>query len=625
MSLSKYRPDIDGLRAIAVLSVVIFHISASWLPNGFLGVDIFFVISGYLITSIIYRDINQGKFSYEDFYLRRIRRILPAFFAVVFFALAMGTLLINIPFLYEELLKSSVAASFFSANLFFMRSGGYFNPNIEDKPLLHIWSLSVEEQFYFVFPIVLIFLLRFEWTRRNKYPILYGLGLVTLAASFIDLNKFGISWDNYYMPHLRVPEMLVGSLLAMLSADNKLSMPRRGGGIALGLLALLGVCFVLPHVFEPPLFPGIAALVPCLATAGLLYLNTEEHAVSKILSLPAVVWVGKISYSLYLWHWVVLAFCRVVYGIGELPMGVIIVATIAMFVLATLSYYFIEQPTRHLNITFKKSLVYLYILPTVLVLAFYKMPKDIIGKQFIPEELTKTDKGKVLFGTTEGDGRLGDLTKPTNVLIAGDSHTGHLGLFFDIVAKHEGWSAFASGAASNPFFFDYVLQFRGDTEEFADKRNKWLSKLYHKYDTVVFSVYWGSKYYKADPKFMPALDKAIERLLREGKKVYLVNSFYKVNSTRQADFSLKRMGIDLGITPEQSRGKPFEEGKATAEAVRKHVAEKFPSVQWIDLTKYIPAELYIDGKPIAADNDHWNGHGATWLAHEFIKHDKLLK
>ncbi len=176
MSISQYRADIDGLRAVAVLSVIIFHLNAAWMPSGFLGVDIFFVISGYLITSIVYRDLLRGSFSFKDFYQRRIKRILPAFFTVVLFSLLVGLFLVSVESYFEELKKSALAATFFSSNFFFMRGVSYSDPTTEDKPFLHIWSLSVEEQFYFVFPVLLILLLRYDWTRRNKYPILLALG-----------------------------------------------------------------------------------------------------------------------------------------------------------------------------------------------------------------------------------------------------------------------------------------------------------------------------------------------------------------------------------------------------------------------------------------------------------------
>ena len=177
-----YRPDIDTLRAIAVLSVVAFHIEKNWLPGGFLGVDIFFVISGFLITMIIHREMSQGIFSFKTFYIRRIKPILPAFFAVLTATLIGGFLLFTKDDFFL-LWKSSLAALGFASNLYFAKGQGYFDPAQEEKPLLHIWSLSVEEQYYFVFPILLLLVVRKSW--RVQFGFLIALCVLSLAASFM--------------------------------------------------------------------------------------------------------------------------------------------------------------------------------------------------------------------------------------------------------------------------------------------------------------------------------------------------------------------------------------------------------------------------------------------------------
>lgn len=184
-----YRPDIDTLRAMAVLSVVAFHIEKNWLPGGFLGVDIFFVISGFLITMIIHREMSQGIFSFKTFYIRRIKRILPAFFAVLTATLIGGFLLFTKDDFFL-LWKSALAALGFASNLYFAKGQGYFDPAQEEKPLLHIWSLSVEEQYYFVFPILLLLVVRKSW--RVQFGFLIALCVLSLAASFMpsSLDKY---------------------------------------------------------------------------------------------------------------------------------------------------------------------------------------------------------------------------------------------------------------------------------------------------------------------------------------------------------------------------------------------------------------------------------------------------
>lgn len=220
MTQFKYRPDIDGLRAIAVISVIIFHINPSWLPSGFLGVDIFFVLSGFLITSIIYREMSEGVFSFKKFYIRRIKRILPLFFVV----LLVGLCVCWYVFLPQDIARvtdSAIASVMFLANRFFARQrGGYFDIGSNEMPFLHIWSLSIEEQFYFVFPFVLLLIFKLPFLKQNKLKVLLIMILVSLCSAFIDLKEIGILWDVYYMPHIRAGEMLIGSFLAVYSTEN---------------------------------------------------------------------------------------------------------------------------------------------------------------------------------------------------------------------------------------------------------------------------------------------------------------------------------------------------------------------------------------------------------------------
>ncbi|MDY3090438.1 MAG: acyltransferase family protein [Porphyromonas sp.] len=627
--MSKYRADIDGLRAIAVLSVVIFHLHGAWLPSGFLGVDIFFVISGFLITSIIYRDIQGGSFTFKDFYLRRIKRILPVFFVVLFTAILVGIFLMPVENNFVELKKSALASTFFAANLYFMRGGGYFDPNLEDKPFLHIWSLSVEEQFYFVFPILLILLLRYEWSRKYKYPILLSLGAATLGLSFVSLEPLGIDWDTYYMPHLRVPEMLVGALLAMAWSDGLLRKfeDKLASRLSLLCLAVLFVCFFLTGVFVPPFFPGVASLIPCIAAAGLLYLNAQPTSSSRLLSNAFVVWIGKISYSLYLWHWVVLAWFRYVYGVGPLEPQQLVVASLLMLFLSVLSYYFVEQPTRHWKVSFRLGASLYYLLPATLVLLLYFVPAKVYHKSYLPIEYTSlgTTEG-MLFNKLRGPGLLGDKSKTPTVLIAGDSHAAHLGVFFDEVGTKEGWCAYTSAASSNPFFFDYVYPYKGNEKLFVNLRNQHLSKIYRQFDIIVLPVHWGNRYYELDDwGFKNALFYTLERLSRENKKVYLVNSLSEVRSERQVEYYLYKKGISIPSSRDVL-GDVHRLSVARTSYIKETVQKRFPQVRWVDLTKYLPDDLFYEGKPILQNETHLNAYGARSLAKEFLKHgDRLIE
>lgn len=628
MSISQYRADIDGLRAIAVLSVIIFHLNAAWMPSGFLGVDAFFVISGYLITSIIYRDLLRGNFSFKEFYLRRIRRILPTFFIVLFTSLLVGSYLIRVEDHFIDLKKSAVAATFFSANLFFMRRGeSYSDPTTEDKPFLHIWSLSVEEQFYFVFPILLILLLRYDWTRRNKYPILLGLGALTLGLSLIDLRKFGISWDTYYMPHLRVPEMLVGSLLAMASTDGLLKWtpsPIRASIYAFLCFSLLFICFYTGELFTPPLFPGIAGLIPCMAVAGLIYLNSRPTRVSRLLSNGFVVWVGKISYSLYLWHWVVLAWMRYIYGIGPLEPKQLVVAILLMTLLSVLSYYLVEQPTRHLRISFGKSLGLYYLMPATFVLTFYFIP-NILHIQPIPKEISGWGKGNtgILLETLEGDGIIGDKTKSPTVLIAGDSYAGHLDVFFDTLGKREGWSAYAVSIPGQPFFINYECLSSSRCYDLDQERDRIILKNLDRYDVVVLSSFWGGEhYYESGFDLAKGLELTLAYLMDRGKRVYVINSGNRIRRVLWKEFPLLNLGINLAHQDLRDEG--YRRSRAYSERIKMLIQKKYPQVSWIDLTLYIPQSLMLGSVPVMADNTHLNFYGAEYVTRRFIEDGRRL-
>lgn len=252
MSKLDYRPDIDGLRALAVLSVIFFHINHHWIPNGFLGVDVFFVISGFLITSILLKDLENGTFSFSEFYNRRIKRILPVFFVV----LATGVTATSYLFLPEDrigIFKSVLSSVAFLTNIYFARQGDYFDVSSNEKPFLHIWSLSLEEQFYFVFPVFLLILFRFSFTKKYKFPIVLSAIAVLFLTSFLSLEKIGLYWDNYYLPHARGFELLIGSALAIFTQQfpKRISQKWATPVSAISLIFLFSFMFI-ENIFTPP-------------------------------------------------------------------------------------------------------------------------------------------------------------------------------------------------------------------------------------------------------------------------------------------------------------------------------------------------------------------------------------
>jgi peptidoglycan/LPS O-acetylase OafA/YrhL len=294
----KYRPDIDGLRAVAVVSVMIFHLSTGHLQGGFVGVDVFFVISGYLISAIIFSEIACSSFSVLRFYERRIRRIFPALFGmlILFSTLASFYLL---PAELVNYVKSLLTAVTSSSNFYFWQHSGYFDLP-ESSPLLHTWSLAVEEQFYILFPICLV-VIRWFFPKRLRSAVLI-LFLASLATSVVMVHYDPVS--AFYLPHSRAWELLLGTLI------SQGYFPRLHSSILRNLATLTGIALIVYPVFyytrRTP-FPGIGALAPCIGSA--LIIGAGEFGsslVSRVLSWRPVVFIGLISYSLYLWHWPVI-------------------------------------------------------------------------------------------------------------------------------------------------------------------------------------------------------------------------------------------------------------------------------------------------------------------------------
>lgn len=331
----RYRDDIDGLRAVAVLPVVLFHAGVSGLSGGYVGVDVFFVISGYLITAILLR----GDASIVTFYQRRARRILPALFAVLAVVAVLGGIFM-LPNDLAALGKSMVATIAFFSNMFFWRQAGYFKPEVELMPLLHTWSLGVEEQFYILFPFVVRYVR--HWPARRIATLFTVLGAVSLAIAVYGIHM-GQTQAVFYLLPTRAWELLAGAFLATNAVPRIESRGVRGGMAVVGLLGILVPCFTYTAMTP---FPGIAAIPPVLGAALLILAGRDgDHAVRPLIANRPMVFVGLISYSLYLWHWPVMALLRyrLVREPTQVEMGLALVVIAA---LAILSWRFVERPFR---------------------------------------------------------------------------------------------------------------------------------------------------------------------------------------------------------------------------------------------------------------------------------------
>ena len=357
----KYRRDIDGLRAIAVLAVVAFHAFPSSISGGFIGVDIFFVISGYLISTIIFEKLDRESFSFLEFYGRRIKRIFPALLLVLMTCFAFGwhELLSDE---FEQLGKHIAAGSVFSSNLVLWSESGYFDTLSESKPLLHLWSLGIEEQFYILWPLLLWLAWKIKF---NRLMVILIVALISLA-----LNILGVEQDPvavFYSPQTRFWELLSGSFLAWLTlykksdsaltassltglnssvtykSKRKIETQTFGNGVS-----ILG-CFLLAYGFwnfdKNMLFPGFLALVPVLGSIFIIAAGPTSWINSKFLSSNIAVWFGLISFPLYLWHWPILSFARIIEN--DLPSIILRVGAVTLSILlAWITYKLVEQPLR---------------------------------------------------------------------------------------------------------------------------------------------------------------------------------------------------------------------------------------------------------------------------------------
>jgi peptidoglycan/LPS O-acetylase OafA/YrhL len=335
-----YRADIDGLRALAVIPVVLFHAGTASVSGGFVGVDVFFVISGFLITGILLREIQEGRYSIVNFYERRMRRIFPALFFVIACVYVVG-LCILLPVDLAGLAKSIIATAFFVSNMLFWSEAGYFDAPAEMKPLLHTWSLAVEEQYYILFPLALFLLYRLL-KGRNAVWCIAAACLISLGLSEWGVRHAPVA--TFYLLPTRAWELLLGSLLAM-GVLPCISSARVAQGVSAGGLALIVASMLVLTPLSP--FPGITALAPCLGAVLVIHAGANHEPLgNRILAFPPARFIGLISYSLYLWHWPIIVFTKYIW-IEELTFQLKAAVVAASLAAAVLTWRFIERPFRN--------------------------------------------------------------------------------------------------------------------------------------------------------------------------------------------------------------------------------------------------------------------------------------
>ena len=537
-----YRPEIDGLRAIAVLAVVLFHAGLG-VPGGYIGVDVFFVISGFLITSLIVKDLESGGFTLAHFWERRARRIIPAMMVVVLATLAAGWFLL-LPSDYANLGRSAAWQSVFGANIHYYLNTSYFTGAAEEKPLLHTWSLAVEEQFYMVVPLLLLVLFRFSRFRRpGILLLLFAAGItISLVASI-----YGVSHHPafaFYLLPTRGWELLCGAFVALTPAAWSLrSHPWRECLCGLGLVGILIPCWLYNKTTP---FPGLAAVPPCFGTALFIWASTTSPhpnskcslVIARFLSARPLVFVGLISYSLYLWHWPLFAF-GTYWALEPLSIGYRLGIVVASFLFAVLSWRFVESPFRKKRLCTSQSAMLIFgVAGMIFVLALGGVivwgrgyPSRLPAKA-LEFESAKEDKAGIHELTAEivRSGRLvpignPDLHMPISVLLWGDSHAMAAAPAFDQFLREAGLAGQqATASATAPVLDAYWRsEFTNEKEVRAFNKAVFDHIQQRGIPNVVLAGYW--EFYTDERGSVPldaALLSTINRLVDAGVRPYIL-------------------------------------------------------------------------------------------------------
>ncbi|MGD0192293.1 MAG: acyltransferase family protein [Rhizomicrobium sp.] len=564
----KYRPEIDGLRALAILPVVLFHYKVAGFAGGFVGVDVFFVISGFLITSLIVDEMNQGQFSIVRFYERRIRRIFPALF-VMLAAATVAAYFLLFPADLIRYARSLLATAGFASNFEFWQEAGYFDVASDQKPLLHLWSIAVEEQFYLLFPAFLLVLGR----RARTAGV---LGLLLLSFGFSQWAAGHAKEAAFYLLPSRAWELMLGAVLATGI------VPKAGSAVVREFLALGGLLLVAVSVLalnsDMP-FPGMIALLPCGGAALLIHATADGKTFTgRVLSQRPLVFIGLVSYSLYLWHWPVYVFVRYVL-FRELSPGETAALIAASFLLAVLSWRFVEQPFRRPIARRKLFPAAAAVMASAFVAGAFAastngLPQRLPVRlqQILAEQDDSEPRIDKCFPMTALDVEAGRLcaigaaaAKPSFVLW-GDSHADAIVPPIDEIARHAQRAGYLAGGASCAPLVG-VTTWSASCRPFNDAVEK--IALRPEITDVILEARWA-KYadgatYGDEPRghvvlrddqlvgpappdnhavFVRGLERTIQTLMRAGKRVVIVASVPEVGWPVPAMMARKTLAHD---------------------------------------------------------------------------------
>jgi peptidoglycan/LPS O-acetylase OafA/YrhL len=593
----KYRPDVDGLRALAVLPVLLFHAKLG-CTGGFVGVDVFFVISGYVISSLILREVAAGTFSMVNFWERRIRRIMPALSVVVATALA-AAWLFYLPEDFQRLGKSAMAQALMAANFYFWKDGNYFDPGAETKPLLHTWSLAVEEQFYLLFPLLLTFLIRSK--NRSWQRWIMGITLVSLLISVIGSYSTHNQRAAFYLLPTRAWELLTGALLAM--HRGRLT-PSKIVGEASGWLGLALICGSIFFYDESTRFPGLAAVPPCLGTALIIASGTARlSVVGRLLSFKPFVFIGLISYPLYLWHWPLLVFGKYLSAF-ELSSGTRVLLLIASFILAVITWRFVETPFRQRRWLSTRPGIFKFAgIATVVFLAFGLAVNALKGipARFPARALAYADSRdhhafrEVISPARAFAGEFTELGsvksgQPINVLLWGDSHAMAVAPVLDRLCREHSQRGVLAAFHSTAPVLKYVSAGPHGLDDLspkvADSVIAFISQQHVR--NVVITARWDS--YGASAEFRDDLIATVRAIINAGAHAYVLKD------VPTPGFDVPRITALTAL-----RGGELEALGETPEHLRQANAALLPTFEQLaqmGATVLDPTDLFLNSKGI---------------------------
>jgi peptidoglycan/LPS O-acetylase OafA/YrhL len=611
-----YRPEIDGLRALAVLAVLFFHAKLG-LPGGFVGVGVFFVISGFLITSIILRSINNSKFSSLEFWERRIRRIAPALTATVFATLAIAWFM-YLPDDFKQVGAATVAQSVFLSNVFHLKVSGYFAPGAETLPLLHTWSLAVEEQFYILFPLVLLLVAKWRPKWIPRLIVVTFIASLILSVALTPLKPQG----SFYLLPTRAWQLLLGSLLAVFPLVGALA-PRWVRELVswCGLVAIGIAVWIYDSNTRTP---GSASLLPCLGAAGFMWANRDGlTSAGKLFAVKPLVFVGKISYSLYLVHWPIFVFAFYVFG-AQLTWEHRVGLLLLTFLVAVISWLCIETPFRDKKVFGSRKAIFTAAAVSTTALVLFGLA--IQKKQGFP---SRFDPQVVKYANARHSGvslepvslksareadfiELGPNKGDLKYMLWGDSHAMSYMPAMDAQCDKFGVRGCLATYPATPPLLDYVSRYPFSLADNSPEYSKLVVDfaIKNRLQTVVLAALWAN--YANDPLFEPSLRKTVGAFTSAGIDVVIV-----LDVASLAEDVPRRLAMSAMLGKDVRKvGVPIEryrERNRVAESIIRKLAG--PKVEVLDPAKYFVDEtglwrMEFGGESMYCDAGHLSLQGA---------------